>query len=525
MSYELEIQKSFPVTVDTLNGARPPLVAGSGSASLVTTSTPHIGFNGWVKGRENSPFSIEVWALPVTVSGSLLLIGHVAEGLFYDGTDYILRIQYSNNIFEGRWKETEKKAHHFVMTYDISAFVLYVDGERVITIDLPGDDQFLPTNPQLNINQVGGTAIYDSLATYYRVLPAREIKEHFALGRSVRTSTDIASSKGGDTWTLTYADVDVDQSIRYDSTNWDSGSFFQSSYTDRLRADVAEGGTWMVAVPLGAFDITTAGIHLTYVGEGVALAYSLDGATWTIVPNKKTVLEDADTTDATLFVRIDMEDDASWVESLTLDMLKSRAMQAFSGTRQLLFKSSAMDQTPGSQLEFQEDMGAQVRGGYLEVQPDPTPATPRSVSTVELWAKLDDNDGFLVGATASNYVSITASSLAATGFTVYRNGVAFPGGATTTGQWDHYVFVSTSPITGVVRIGDRLTGGTSLDLTVGHLATYEKAFTAGEAASLYSANVGAPAVQIQDTGNISMSESATPTDIYAYAWSIVSGGN
>lgn len=525
MSYELEIQKSFPVTVDTLNGSRPPLVAGSGSASLLSTSTPHAGFSGWVKGRENSPFSIEVWALPLTVSGTLLLIGHVAEGLFYDGTDYILRIEYATGVLEGRWKETEKKAHHFVMTYDVSAFSLYVDGERVITLDLPPGEQFLRTATQLNLNQTDGTGIYDSLATYYRVLPAREIKEHFALGRSARTSADIASSKGGDTWTLTYADVDVAQSIRYDSTNWDAGSFFQSSYTNHLRADLPEGGTWMIAVPLGAFDITTAGVHLTYVGEGVALSYSLDGVTWTIVPNKKTVLEDADTTDATLFVRIDLEDDTSWVESLTLDMLKSRAMQPFSGTRQLLFKSAAMDQTPGSQLEFQEDMGAQIRAGYLEVQTDPTPDTPRNVSTVELWAKLDDNDGFLLGATASNFVRITAGSLAATGFTVYRNGAAFPNGAVPTGQWDHYVLVSTSPITGVVRVGDKLSGGETFDLTVGHLATYEKAFTAGEAASLYSANVGAPALQIQDTGNISMSESATPTDIYAYVWSIVSGGN
>lgn len=525
MSYELEIQKSFPVTVDTLNGSRPPLVAGSGSASLLTTTTPHLGFSGWVKGRENSPFSIELWALPLTVSGELLLIGHVAEGLFYDGADYILRIEYSNNIFEGRWKETEKKAHHFVMTYDISVFSLYVDGDRAITIDLPGNDMFLRTNPQLNINQLGGTAIYDSLATYYRVLPAREIKEHFALGRSVRTSADIASSKGGDTWTLTYADVDVAQSIRYDSANWDSGSFFQSSYTDRLRADVAEGGTWMVAVPLGAFDITTAGIHLTYVGEGVALAHSLDGITWTIVPNKKTVLEDADTTDATLFVRIDLEDDASWVESLTLDMLKSRTMQPFSGTRQLLFKGAAMDQTPGSQLEFQEDMGAQIRAGYLEVQPDPTPDTPSSISTIELWAKVDDNQGFMIGATGSNYIRVDAGSMVSPGFTVYRNGVAFADGPLTPGQWDHYLFVSTTPLTGSVRVGDRLSGGESFDLTVGHLATYEKAFTAGEAANLYSANVGAPALQVQDSGNISMSESATPTDIYAYAWSIVSGGN
>jgi hypothetical protein len=361
MSYELEIQKSLPVAINTLNGTRPPLVAGSGTASLFTTNTTDNSFGGWVKGREDSPFSIEFWALPLTVTGpSLLMIGHTLEGLFYDGSDYILRLQYAGaGTIEARWREPEIKAHHFVITYDLALASLYVDGERVIVIELPQQDTFTNTNATININYSNGSGIYDSLAFYYRTLPLSEIKEHYALGRAVDSSVAIASSKGATTWSLTYADVDIEQTVTYNSTNWDKGFFTDTSYRDRLGADVA-GGTWQVAVPLGAMTTSTAGVHLRFVGESVELEWSTDAVTWAGIGNKTTILEDISPTDLMLYIRLTLINEDSWVESLTADILRSRVMQPFSGSRQLSFKDVEMDEISGVQLEYQSDMGAQI---------------------------------------------------------------------------------------------------------------------------------------------------------------------
>lgn len=503
----------------------PPLVAGSGTSSLLTTIMTDSSFGGWVQGREGSPFSIEFWALPLTVTGpSLLLAGHVNEGLFYDGSDYILRFEYAGaGIIEGRWREPEAKAHYFVITYDGSSGVLYVDGEAVIRLDLPRGDTFVASSAAINLNQRDGTGIYDSLAYYYRVITDAEVKEHFAQGRAVSSSVSIASSKGGTTWTLAYADVDVFQTITYDADSWDVGSFVDVSHTDRLEADAA-GGTWQVAIPLGAMvSPATAGVHLRFVGEAVAMEWSTDAVTWQGIGNKTTVLEDAATTDLTLFVRLILISEDSWVESLAADLLGERVMQPFSGNRQLVFNNAEMDHEPGIQLEYQSDMGASITNGYVEVQLDNSD-TPANISTIEFWAKFDGADGRLIDATGTNFVGITAGAFNITGFTGYRNGAAIAGSAAT-GQWDHYVFVSTSPLTGFIRLGDKLSGGAALKLSIGHLATYEKAFTVGEVTSLYSANIGAPSLRVDDIGGFSLSESATPYDIYAYAWSIVGGSN
>jgi hypothetical protein len=62
--------------------------------------------------------------------------------------------------------------------------------------------------------------------------------------------------------------------------------------------------------------------------------------------------------------------------------------------------------------------------------------------------------------------------------------------------------------------------------TISHLAVYQQAMTAGDVANLYATNVnGIPTIVVTDTGTITVTEPAAPVDIYAYSWSIVSGGS
>jgi phage tail protein X len=57
-----------------------------------------------------------------------------------------------------------------------------------------------------------------------------------------------------------------------------------------------------------------------------------------------------------------------------------------------------------------------------------------------------------------------------------------------------------------------------LDMTVGHLAFYDYALTAGQVAALYNSNIGAAALQIIDNGTVTVTEITPATDIYAYTW-------
>lgn len=532
MNYELEISKSNPYSFTALNGDRPPLVAGSGTATLYSTVTSNtsptsLTFPAWVQKREKDPFSIEIWFNPVNIASEVMIIGHASEGVFYDGADYILRFEYLNGIIEGRWTPTEIEAVHLVITYDGTTGSLWVNGERVIDLDVTVGDLFSRTATSVNLHRagvVGTSGIYDSLALYTRALSGGEIKQHYVWARDILAATEIAARKLGTTWTLTYSDVDIYDSIQFDPSNWDTGLSEGVSNVGGLLPDGELGGQWTGAVPLGAMaGTTTAGVHLTYVGQGVTLSYSLDGTTWTVVPNKTTILEDATVTDVFLYLRLELTA-TGWCESLRLDVFNNRIMQPYGGTRALTFKSAAMDQTPGHQFDYQADWGAAVRnGGYVEIQPDGSDA-PANVSTVELWAKVDDTDGFLFGSTSTRYVSIAGGVYTFAGITAYRNGVLASNASYPRGEWAHWVFVLGTPTNTVIRLGNNIAGSNALDLTIGHAATYDTALSAAEAQALYSRNIGAPALRVDDASTITMSEDVPAVKIYTKSWSYVSGG-
>lgn len=526
MNYELEISQSKPYSFTPLNGDRPSLVAGAGNSTALSSTPTTITFPLFQGGTEKSPFSIEVWFLPVSHNGlgEISVIGHGTEGVLWNGKEFILRVkQKAGAVFEQRWAPTNVGVFHIVQTWDTSKMTLFVNGQRQLEMDIPITDTFLSTT-NISLHSLSGgavaSAMYDSAALYARTLTGQEIADHYSWGRSVLNSYEIAAHKGATTWTLTYNDVPVSNHVVF---NWNNFLIEGLSNLDgRLTPDTSAGGTWTGSTFLSG--ATSAGIHLTYVGQGVTMSYSTDGTAWTVTPNKTTILEDVALVDATLFVKLQLADSNSWVDSLVADVLESRVMQPFSLVRPLSFKGAAFDQTPNNQLDFQMDWGARIRnGGYLEVQPDTqTPAV--NTGTIELWAKVEGTAGFLVGNTGTNYVSITGGTYTFNGIVAYRNGALVPNGSYVANEFAHWVFVLTTPNNSPIRIGNNLGGTGALDVTVGHLAVYPQTMTAAGAASLYSFNVGAPALRIDDSSGVSVTEDAPATAIFAYSWSYVSGG-
>jgi hypothetical protein len=528
MNYELEIQKSNPVAFYNLNGTKPPLVAGAGSSTLYTTAGTSFTFPAFQKNYESSPFSYEVWFLPISSSGSgeLVVAGHAGEGLLYDGTDFILRANFvTAGPVEARWTPSQPESFYFVVVYDTQQMILYANEDRVAVIDVPAGDKFVNTTASLVIH--GGitstSAIYDALALYYRILPANEIAAHHAWGLDVVPSSQISVTRGGSAFSLLYQNVDVLSSYDFDLS---LGHMVGVSFGTQLVSDDSSGGSWSTTIPLAAVaGSTTAGVHLEYAGNGVTLQYSTNGTVWTTVGNKRTVLEDA-ASPTLLYLKLLLADDASFVDSFKADVLRTRTMGALHGSRTLSFKGATMDETAGNQLEYQSDQGAQIVGGYLDIGADPNTTNIQNVAAIEAWIKFDQlADGWVIDISGTQFAQIFAGTILFSGMTMYRDGVSVASGQPfVPGEWHHYVFALTTPVNVTARIADRLIGGSPTAMTVGTLAIYSSAVSAPVAQAIYKANIGAPLIRIDSAGTINVSESSPAIDIYAYTWSIVRAG-
>jgi hypothetical protein len=98
---------------------------------------------------------------------------------------------------------------------------------------------------------------------------------------------------------------------------------------------------------------------------------------------------------------------------------------------------------------------------------------------------------------------------------VYINGVLTSSGTFVLryGEWIHVVFVLTTPFNTTFEIGDDF-----LDGNIGLVAFYPTALTAANALSLYDSYNKIPLARVDDTGNVTVADAATPVNMYAYNW-------
>lgn len=525
MNYELEVSKSIPAVFNSLNGSLPPLVAGSGSATLLSSAldTTFLAFS---KAYPNEPFSLEVWFRPLTNTGEQVVIGHASEGVLWNGTQFILRTKHGDAAAstEVGWTPPMIKAFHLVMVYTPGQASLYVDGVLTLNINLPMTP-FASTGTIVRLNGGTGTGIYDSMALYYRALPGSEILEHYIWGKAVRSPVQVATANGGSTWNLMHGESDIYATERFDAANWDL--FFLNGLGvigGRLTPNEG-GGTWMGMVPLSAIiEGVTAGISLKYQGLGVVLSYSTDGAAWTPVVNGAIILEDTDVTDVNLLVRIDLPDEG-WVDYLTVSILNDRILSPASGTRDLAYRKVELDYENPSPLDYLNTWGAVIiPGGYMTVPID----AAEPVRAVEMWVKPNTTGATATFVGAADWVGISATGLLSNtnGVTVYRNGQALAnGGQVGLNTWNHLLIIFPSDRTTNLRIGQSVGDDAPLDGAIGHLALYNKSFSAAEALALYQSNVGSPRLRIDDASGVTLTEQATPVAFYAQDWSYISGGS
>jgi hypothetical protein len=145
------------------------------------------------------------------------------------------------------------------------------------------------------------------------------------------------------------------------------------------------------------------------------------------------------------------------------------------------------------------------------------------MKVVEMWVKYDELTNTTLVELSGLRVRIDSGTLRiGAGVTVKINDVAATNNVTTVsvGQWNFFQIVFPTATNDEVRIGRNQDGSFPGDLTVYGIALYPDVPSGS-----YQANVGIPGLRVDDTGGFSLSESATPYDIYAYNWSIVSGSS
>lgn len=517
MNYELEISKSKPAVFDSLDGPRlPPLVSGSGTSSLLTSSLTK-PFEAYRAGFESASFTLEVWFYPLPSTGELVVVGHSGEGVLWDGSEFILRIKMAGGVLEERWRPSQTKAFHVVLVYTPGAARLYVDGAPVAGLELPRES-FTNTTASISIN-IGGSGVYDSLALYYRALSANEIRDHYSWGNDIPDATQIAMQLGGAAWSLSYADVNVIESFVYDEDNFDLGHSEGVAVADgRLIAEDG-AGTWKHAIALSALTgETTAGIHVTYEGQGAVFSYSLNGTAWIPVASKRTILEDA-TASPSLMLRLELDDDA-WVSELRLDVLGDRVMTPLSGNRALKFKGVSMSQSAGNQLDYESDAGATLHNGYLEIDLDRLDS-PSTIKTVEFWYRKTTDANQLILDAGSARVRINDRTVSYSGAPVKINGATITNGVhqIDLNVWNHFQVAYSTPANVVTRIGQQKDGQFPGEGSIYGLAVYSDV-----PANSYSRSIGAPSLRVNDSGGITVTESDPTVSIYSNSWSYISGG-
>lgn len=305
------------------------------------------------------------------------------------------------------------------------------------------------------------------------------------------TPAEIALAKGAsDIFVFDYAYVDLADTIVFNSDDWGLYSGTDVDVSDAIRPGLDVDGTtslassWTASVTL--FHLTTfSTAHVEWEGSGFTVEYTLDGTVWTTISNHA-VISLAGDPDFDIRVNFagGVVEDTAELTSLTVYVLQSDTLFSVSGDRTITFNNDPIID------------GGMTLDATVTVSAAATLDTADLVGTIEMWVQTFGSS------------TIFASGPAGTD---YRNGAAGSALATAT---QHFVRSVTTPA--------NVSIGLATAKRITHLAIYPTAMTSTQVAALYAAQAPTP-TRLDDPGGITVTEPSPPTNIYAYAWSFVSG--
>lgn len=333
------------------------------------------------------------------------------------------------------------------------------------------------------------------------------------------TPLDIAQAKGADAFVFDYAHADVAQTFVFDGGNW--GNFMTEGYlsvADVISPDVGDdgkslAGTYIASVTLFHLDAFSSA-HVSWEGSGFVVEYSLDGVVWTQLVQDGAITLNADA-DFDIRARFlgGVENDAAQLTRFTVVVMKTDTITSDKG------------RTGVYTADLFTDEGMVIRdGGLLSVMPDV--AVPPVVGAFEFIARFDnitqwgaifETEGSWSGIGTDHRFYWGDATVLIDGELAETHSDLY-----TDGEFHHFVYI---PDNGAMNrwfsVGVSGDGQNRQNMTISHLALYPQVMTLEEGQALYDAQDGIT-FRVDDPGTFTVTEPASPTDIYAYAWSVIS---
>lgn len=323
------------------------------------------------------------------------------------------------------------------------------------------------------------------------------------------TPAQISTAKGGDVFPLDYAHADVVQTFSFGSGGW--GLYKANNISvgsTLLPAYGSDGnslaGSWRGSVTL--FHLSSySSARIEYDASGVTVEYSLDNTNWTLLAGNTTIPL-RPTSQPDLDIRVTFAggqaNDPAVVNSITVYVLSVGQISSASGSRVLTIGTDPINSD--GLLTSTETISASVDA--------------INIGAIELRAAISALGTTIFSGTGISLSTGSDGTPQATGCTAYVNGnpLASAPKLVAGAVPYHFVVVPTTPVNEVFTLG--------AGLTVSNLALYQRTLSGSDAYTLYASDaVGMPTITITDTATITVTESTPAVDIYAYAWSIVSG--
>lgn len=327
-------------------------------------------------------------------------------------------------------------------------------------------------------------------------------------GESQVTPAEIAAAKGGEAFVFDYAHLDVAQTITLGAGYW---GLYKADTVISVGSTLTatDAGTYTTSVPLHLPAFTSARVN--FDAYNVTFDFTVDGGqTWSPLAEDGFIPLSAN---ADLDLRANFADSTATVTSITVYVLATDTIRSLKGLRTMNVASD-----PISEGALNAPRGVKI---------PPSSATPAPVvGTVEFIGSLGTTGAFLDtgDSTSGGPYWDSSNPGGASGATVYVDGVVNTG-VVSLNDSHHYVITFSTPTSVQLWIGTSRAGlGIGHGVTIEHLALYPQTMTAADVLNLYNNNVvGLPAIIVNDSNGITVTEYSTPVSIYAYAWQIQSG--
>lgn len=492
-----------------------PLVAGAAYSSVFKNGTHGRFDNNLFKtGREEQPFAIEAWILPIpkTTTGDQKILSHGGsrnDGLTVNGKVVRFGTSYvSTGDAFCDFDLEEYRAAHVVGVHTPTTNQLWVNGEQVASVQITDDQQADTYDTTSDYLYSGATTSDQEIAmngvAMYPSLSGEQIMLNYKAGIATLGQNSVFTQYGGSPIYLNAGDGSVFfEEVWTDKADFERGLKDNVEYApDQIEPVYEDGlstvGSWTTAVPLDVQgDTSIYGVMVAYTAHNATVEVSLDGVAWSptnsgelvsIIPNG------FDPTGSDLQIRV------SFAAGVTEAYLESLRAVGFRDNevntdmnRTVTVSHPAVLRGNYEPILYRDDNGVSLNNGTLTISPD-TSTDPQEAWALEMWVKI------LSGVIATNFTG-----------TSYRNGEAYT--APPVGEWT-LIHINN----GAAFAGDITISG---DLIVGQVALYPQDIDAG---SVYKSYTGGQVQRFVDSQVTGLSEGVEPTKIYAHDWSIDAGG-